>query len=222
MTPRKGSTSCFECSPSTAIPRRIPSRWPSRPPVVFWSPACGRRAARSTPSIRWPPPGTGTDTQSPARSPTTWTRWCRRTSCAPTPQPTARFLLTPNWPRPSRSLPVPSRTPSGTEPRPATNRPPTCGSSSPATWPPSATGTGPVHDLTSRAPNSADQEWTLRPRTDRRLPNARTTTPAGIGAAQRRGHAGARAPGQARKDVVGRDAALWWHAFGPLTANGAM
>jgi hypothetical protein len=58
MTPRKGSTNWFGCSPSTAIARRIPSRWPSRPPALFWSPVCGRRAAPSTPSIRWPPPGT--------------------------------------------------------------------------------------------------------------------------------------------------------------------
>ena len=96
--------------------------------------ATGRRVTRST---RWPWPGTGTGTRSPGRNPITATRSSWPTCCAPTCARTGRCPPTPNWPRPSRCWPAPSRTPSGTAPPRTTSSAPTCASTSPASWPPS-------------------------------------------------------------------------------------
>ena len=51
-----------------------------------------------------------------ARSPTPATRWCSRTSCAPTGRAPARCPPIPSWPQRSRCSPAPSRTRSGTAP----------------------------------------------------------------------------------------------------------
>ncbi len=72
------------------------------------------------------------------KSPTTSTRWSLRTSSAPTWPPTDRYRTTVNWPKPSRSWPEHSKTPSGTALRQATNSAPTCVNTSLASSSPSS------------------------------------------------------------------------------------
>ena len=76
-----------------------------------WSRACAPPAGRSTPSTRCRWPATGTGTRSRAANPTTATRSCWPTCCAPTCTRTGRCPLIPSWPRPSRCWPAPSKTP---------------------------------------------------------------------------------------------------------------
>ena len=90
-------------------------------------------------------------------NPTTATRSCWPTCCAPTCTCTGRCPPTPSWPRPSRCWPAPSRTPSGTAPPRTTGSAPTCASTTPPSWPPS-----PPPKAASCAPRPAPS-WPPRP-----------------------------------------------------------
>ena len=83
-TTRPGSPRCWTCSPSPATAPKTRSRWRSRPRAGCWSPACAPPAD----GLRDQPDGGGPLPRpalaSPAASPTTATRWCWPTSCAPT------------------------------------------------------------------------------------------------------------------------------------------
>ena len=86
-----------------------------------------------------------------AANPTTATRSCWPTCCAPTCTRTGRCPPTPSWPRPSRCWPAPSKTPSGTAPPRTTSSAPTCASTSPASSPPSPTSRGGIMRPEARA-----------------------------------------------------------------------
>ena len=86
------------------------SRWRSRHPAACWSRACAPPAGRSTRSTRWRWPATGTGTRCRGGNPTTATRSCWLTCCAPTWTCTGRYPTTLSWPRPSRCWLAPSKT----------------------------------------------------------------------------------------------------------------
>jgi hypothetical protein len=96
--------------------------------------AAGRKVCPVNPK-QWP--ATATGTRSPDASPTTATRSCWPTSCAPTCTRTGRCRPAPSSPRRSRCWPAPSRTRSGTAPPRTTSSAPACASTSPASSPPS-------------------------------------------------------------------------------------
>lgn len=132
-SPRPGWVNCWGCSRPPATARASRCRWRSRRRTGCWSPRCGR-PGRCTRSTRWRWPATGSGTPRPGASPTTGTRWCWRTSCAPTGMCTGCCRRTANRSRRWRCWPAPSRTRCGGGPGRSTSCGRCCASTTRRSW----------------------------------------------------------------------------------------